>query len=114
MAVEGAGKLLRVFIGEHDKINGELIYEAIVAKANLQGLAGATVLRGIVGYGDNSEVHTTKILRMAENLPVVIEIMDKAEKIDEFIPIVDEMISTEGLLTVSDVTIIGYGKRQRK
>ncbi|MEZ5358759.1 MAG: DUF190 domain-containing protein [Candidatus Zixiibacteriota bacterium] len=108
MAVEGPGKLLRVFIGEHDKREGELIYEAIVSAAKAKGLAGATVLRGIIGFGDNSEVHTTKILRMAENLPVVVEIIDTADKIDAFIPIVDKMIATEGLLTVTDVTIIGY------
>lgn len=114
MAVEGDGKILRVYIGEHDKKGGLLLYEAIVAEAKERGLAGATVLRGIIGYGDNSEVHTTKILRMAENLPVVIEILDKADKIDEFIPVVDEMIANEGLLTVEKVTIIGYGRRQKK
>ncbi len=113
MAVEGDGKLLRVYIGESDSLDGKPLYKEILTSANERGLAGATVLRGIAGYGDNSEVHTSKILRMAENLPLVIEIIDKADKIDAFIPIVDEMIANEGLLTVEKVSIIGYRRRQK-
>ncbi|MCK5124955.1 MAG: DUF190 domain-containing protein [candidate division Zixibacteria bacterium] len=113
MAINGKGIILRVYVGENDKYDGKLLYEAIVHTAKDNGLAGATVLRGIAGFGDNSSIHTTKILRMAENLPVVIEIIDTAEKIKLFIPVVDEMIAKEGLLTVEDITIIGYQQRQK-
>jgi len=101
------GRLLRVFIGEDDKHEHRPLYEWIVAKAREHDLAGATVLRGIVGYGAHSRVHTTKLLALSTDLPIVVEIIDTAEKIDAFLPVVDEAIQ-EGLATVEDVHIRFY------
>lgn len=106
------GHLLRIFVGESDKHEGTPLYEWIVLKAKEFGLAGSTVLRGIEGFGAKSRIHTTKILRLSEDLPIVIEIIDTIEKIEEFLPLVDEAI-TEGLATVEKVNIRFYrsGKR---
>ncbi len=101
------GRLLRVFIGEDDKYEHRPLYEWIVAKARESDLAGATVLRGIEGYGAHSRVHTTKLLALSTDLPIVIEIIDTPEKIDAFLPIIDEAIK-EGLATVEDVHIRFY------
>lgn len=100
-------KLLRVFIGEGDKYEGRLLYELIVEKARKQGLAGATVYRGILGFGANSLVHTTKVLRLSEGLPVVVEIVDAPEKIQAFLPWLDEVIH-EGLITLEKARVIAY------
>lgn len=100
-------KLLRVFIGEDDKYDGRLLYELIVEKARKEGLAGATVYRGILGFGANSRVHTTKVLRLSEDLPVVVEIVDAPEKIEAFLPWLDEVIQ-EGLVTLEKATVIAY------
>ncbi|MFH2128540.1 MAG: DUF190 domain-containing protein [Pseudomonadota bacterium] len=100
-------KLLRVFIGEDDKYDGRLLYQLIVEKARKEGLAGATVYRGILGFGANSRVHTTKVLRLSEGLPVVVEIVDAPEKIEAFLPWLDEVIQ-EGLVTLEKATIIAY------
>jgi len=100
-------KLLRVFIGEDDKYDGRLLYELIVEKARKEGLAGATVYRGILGFGANSRVHTTKVLRLSEDLPVVVEIVDAPEKIEAFLPWLDEVIH-EGLVTLEKATVIAY------
>ena len=101
------GHLLRIFIGESDKHEGLPLYEWIVRKARESGLAGATVLRGLEGFGAHSRIHTTKILRLSTDLPIVIEIVDKLERIEEFIPVIDGVIE-EGLATVEKVDIRFY------
>jgi uncharacterized protein len=100
--------LLRVFFGEDDKFERLPLYEAIVLKAREMHLAGATVLRGSVGYGHSSRIHTTKILRLSQDLPIVIEIVDSKEKIDAFLPVLDGMISS-GLVTLEKVQVLQYG-----
>jgi len=107
MKIPQDGYLLRVFIGESDKWHGKPLYEAIVMKARELHLAGATVLRGPMGFGANSRLHTAKILRLSEDLPMVIEIVDAKEKIDDLMPHVDEMVQ-EGLVTLERVQIIKY------
>ncbi len=107
MRIEGEGQLLRIFVGESDRWESVPLYEAIVRRAREHGLAGVTVLRGIEGFGARSRVHTTKILRLSEDLPIVIEIVDKAERIEEILPVLDEMV-TEGLITQERVHIIAY------
>ena len=99
--------LLRIFIGEEDKIDGKPLYEVIVKEARKRGMAGATVLRGFLGFGANSRIHTTKVLRLSEDLPVVVEIVDAVEKIEEFLPDLDKMIG-EGLVTLEKVRVIAY------
>jgi uncharacterized protein len=101
--------LLRIFIGEDARFDHRPLYEAIVTTAREQHLAGATVLRGPMGYGHSSELHTTKILNLAENLPVVIEIVDTQEKIDQFLPTLNGMMSS-GLVTLEKVQVLQYGK----
>lgn len=101
------GCLLRIFIGESDQWQGRPLYEAIVLKARELHLAGATVLRGPMGFGAHSRLHTAKILRLSEDLPILIEIVDEKEKIDELLPHIDEMV-TEGMVTVEQVQIIKY------
>jgi uncharacterized protein len=100
--------LLRIFFGEDDKVNHRPLYEAIVLKARELRLAGATVLRGHVGFGHSSRLHTTKILRLSEDLPVVVEIVDTQEKIDKFLPALDQMM-TSGLVTIEKVQVLQYG-----
>ena len=111
MKIEGDGKLLRVFVGENDRWEGKPLYEAIVNLAKEKGLAGATVLRGIEGFGASSRIHTTRILRLAEDLPVVVEIVDKAERIESILPALDEMV-TEGLITLEKAHIIAYRHKE--
>lgn len=101
------GTLLRIFVSESDRSNGEPVYEAIVMKARELHLAGATVLRGMMGFGAHSRMHTAKILRLSEDLPIVIEIVDDRENIDKLLPFVDETIK-EGLVTLEKVQIIKY------
>ena len=103
----GEGKLLRIFIGESDRWHGTPLYEAIVRHVRKEGLAGATVLRGIEGFGADSRLHTSRILRLSEDLPVVIEIVDTPEQIDRVVPILDEMVG-EGMLTLERVQIVSY------
>jgi PII-like signaling protein len=99
--------LLRIFIGESDRYDGRPLHEAIVLKAREQHLAGATVLRGTMGFGKSSRLHTSKILRLSYDLPVVIEITDSEEKINAFLPVLDGMISG-GLITLEKVRAIRY------
>lgn len=99
---------LRIFIGENDKAGKLPLYEAIVLAAREQGLAGATVLRGPIGFGHSSHLHTTKILRLSQDLPIVIEIVDAKEKIEAFVPTLDGMIGS-GLVTLEDVKVLRYG-----
>ena len=101
------GHLLRIFIGENDKFEGKPLYEWIVQKAKESGLAGATVIRGIEGFGASSRIHTTKILRLSDDMPIIIEIVDVLEKIEKFIPLIDWAIR-EGLATVEKVEIRFY------
>jgi uncharacterized protein len=101
--------LLRIFIGEDDKYNRLPLYEAIVLKAREMHLGGATVLRGHIGFGHSSHIHTTKILRLSQDLPVVIEIVDSQEKIDAFLPTLDEMMGS-GLVTMEKVQVLQYGE----
>jgi PII-like signaling protein len=105
--LEGDGSLLRIYLGELDKWHHQPLYEAIVLKAREMGLAGATVLRGPMGFGANSHLHTAKILRLSEDLPVLIEIVDKEEKINAFLPELDKMMG-DGLVTLEKVRIIRY------
>jgi PII-like signaling protein len=105
--VEGEGKLLRIFIGESDTWHGKPLYQAIVERVRAEGLAGATVIRGIEGFGADSRLHTSRILRLSEDLPVVIEIVDVADRIDPLIPILDEMVG-EGMVTLERVQVIAY------
>jgi uncharacterized protein len=101
--------LLRIFIGEDARFEHRPLYEAIVTKAREAHLAGATVLRGPMGYGHSSELHTAKILDLAENLPVVIEIVDSQDKINAFLPTLNGMMSS-GLVTLEKVQVLQYGK----
>lgn len=107
MTLTGEGKLLRIFIGESDRWHHKPLYEEIVQAARARHLAGATVLRGIEGFGRSSHIHTTRILRLSEDLPLVIEIVDTAEKIDEFLGEIDHMISG-GMVTVERVEVRAY------
>lgn len=101
--------LLRIFIGEDDRSDGRPLYEAIVLKAREMHLAGATVLRGPMGFGHSSRLHTTKILRLSEDLPLVIEIVDSEDKINAFLPLLDELMATSGLITLEKVQVLRYG-----
>ncbi len=101
------GTLLRIFIGEDDRWEGKPLYEAIVQKAREEGLAGATVLRGIEGFGAHSRLHTARILRLSEDLPVVIEMVDRTEKIERILPDLDRMV-TEGMITLEKVRVVAY------
>jgi PII-like signaling protein len=100
-------ELLRVFIGDSDKYHGKPLYEAIVKTASEHRLAGATVLRGYLGYGAHSRIHTAKILRLSEDLPIVIEIVDAPERIEAFLPVLDEMMDG-GMVTVESVKVLTY------
>jgi PII-like signaling protein len=111
MSIVGQGKLLRIFVGESDRIQGRALYSALVEKARELGLAGATVWRGIEGYGARSRIHTAKILRLSEDLPVVLEIVDSDEKLRAALPELDAMIEAAGsggLVTLEAAEIIKY------
>ena len=99
--------MLRIFIDETDTWQGKPLYEVIVKKARKMNMAGATVVRGIMGFGADSRIHTAKVLRLSEDLPVVVEIVDEQDKIDAFIPFLDEVVK-EGLITRERVNVIKY------
>ena len=103
--------LLRIYIGEDDRFDHHPLYEAIVLKAREQGLAGATVLRGPMGFGHSSRLHTAKILRLSEDLPIVVEIIDSEENIKAFLPLLDGMVNG-GLVSLEEVRILRYGPDQ--
>jgi uncharacterized protein len=107
MKLPSEAQLLRIFIGESDKYHGRPLYEAIVEDARRRGMAGATVLRGTLGFGANSRIHSAKVLRLSEDLPMVVEIVDTPERIQAFLPDLDEMIG-EGLVTLEKVQVIVY------
>jgi PII-like signaling protein len=111
MKLEGQGKLLRIFIGESDSWHGKPLYQAIVEHVREAGLAGATVVRGIEGFGADSRIHTARILRLSEDLPVLIEIVDSEEKIRAIMPDLDEMIG-EGLVTLESVEVVAYRSKK--
>jgi Uncharacterized conserved protein len=111
MTVPKNAVLLRIFIGEDDRHNGSPLYECIVMKARAMHLAGATVLRGAMGFGHSSRVHTTKILRLSQDLPLIVEIVDSEDKVNAFLPVLDGMMSTtSGLVTMEKVQVLQYGE----
>jgi PII-like signaling protein len=112
MKIPEDGYLLRVFVGESDKAGHLPLYEAIVLKARESGLAGATVLRGVMGFGRHSVMHTAKILRLSEDLPMVVEIVDSLEKIQAFLPMLDAMVG-DGVVTLEQIQVIHYRSEQR-
>jgi PII-like signaling protein len=101
------GQLLRIFVGESDRWEGLPLYEAIVKEARAHGLAGATVFRGFEGFGAHSRIHTSRILRLSEDLPILVELVDAEDKIQAFLPVLDTMVR-EGLVTVEKATVIFY------
>ena len=107
MHLPSEAQLLRIFIGESDKLHGRPLYEMIVEDARKRGMAGATVLHAVMGFGKNSRIHTTKILRLSEDLPIVIEIVDTPERIAAFLPDLDKMID-DGLVTLEHVNVLVY------
>jgi uncharacterized protein len=112
MKLTGEGKLLRIFIGESDKAHHQSLFEALVLAAREHGLAGTTVLRGVEGFGANSRfIHSAKILRLSEDLPMIIEIVDSEEKIKTFLPVLDtllELSNCGALVTLEKVEVIRY------
>ncbi len=111
MTLPAEACLLRIFIGENDRFHGRPLFEALVLKARELHMAGATVLRGPMGFGANSHLHTAKILRLSEDLPIVIELVDSQEKIDTLLPHITEMMR-DGLVTLEKVKVLHYRGRQ--
>ena len=111
MKLPAEAELLRIFISENDRCHGRPLYEVIVEEARKRGLAGATVLRGTLGFGASSRIHTAKILRLSEDLPMVVEIVDKPERISQFLPDLDKMIE-QGLVTLEKVRVLAYRHNQ--
>ena len=107
MKIPREGQLLRIFVGESDRWKGKPLFDAIVQEARRQGLAGATVFRGFEGFGAHSRIHTSRILRLSEDLPILVEIVDAEDKIQAFLPVLDGMVQ-EGLVTVEKATVIFY------
>jgi uncharacterized protein len=107
MKLPEEGMLLRVFIGETDNYQGKALYEQIVLKARELNIAGATVVRGLMGFGADSRMHTAKLLRLSEDLPIVIEMVDTEQKLNSILPFLDEVV-TEGLITLEKVRVIKY------
>lgn len=117
MAVSGEARLLRIFVGESDLQHHTPVYERIVIEARKAGLAGATVFRGIMGYGGTSLIHTAKILRLSEDLPLIIEIVDEEDKISGFLPVAEKIFTEAncgGLITIEKATIIKYTATKKK
>jgi len=107
MKIPADGKLLRIFVGEADKWKGRPLYEELVNLAREKELAGATAIKGFLGFGCKSHMHSAKVLRLSEDLPVIIEIVDSAEKIEQFLPHLDEMVK-EGLVTIEKANVVMY------
>ena len=112
MKLSGDGELLRIFIGESDKVNHKALFDLIVLAAREHGIAGTTVLRGVEGFGANSRyIHSAKLLRLSEDLPIIIEIVDTEEKINTFLPVVNELLESSGggaMVTLEKVNVIRY------
>jgi hypothetical protein len=111
MKIEGKAKALSIYIGESDHIHHRPLYQVIVEKLREKELAGATVIRGIEGYGRHSRIHTAAILRLSEDLPIMIQVVDTDERIAAVMPIIEELV-TEGMVTVEDVDVIIYRSKQ--
>jgi len=107
MKIPADGKLLRIFIGEADRWHGKPLYEEIVLLAKKNSMAGATAIKGFMGFGCKSHMHTTKLLRLSEDLPIIIEIVDSDDKISQFLPFLDEMVR-EGLITIEKANVVMY------
>ena len=107
MKLEGSGLIARIYIGESDTWEGRPLYEAIVHRLRERGIAGATVLRGIEGYGKRSHLHTTRILRLSEDLPVIVEVVDREDRLRAVLPELDAMV-TDGMITLEPVEVIVY------
>jgi uncharacterized protein len=115
MNLERNAKLLRIFLGELDKHHGSPLYEALVLAAKKEGIAGATVFRGILAYGASSRIHTAKLLDLSSDLPIIVEMVDTQEKIDAFLPIANEMIEASGcgaLITLEAAEVIHYKSKK--
>jgi len=104
------GKLLRIFVGESDRWDGKPLYEAIVLEARKRGLAGATVIKGFMGFGAHSRIHTAKLLELSQDLPIIVEIVDAAEKIEAFMPDLEKMVG-DGLITIERAEVLLYRPR---
>jgi hypothetical protein len=109
--LEGEQVLLRIFIGESDRHGHQSLSTAILERLRREGLAGATVLHGVAGFGARSVIHSAQILRLSEDLPVLIEVVDAQDRIDRILPVLDEMIVGEALVTMEKVRVVRYGKR---
>ena len=107
MKIPSDGKLLRVFIGESDKWQGKPLYQEIIELARKKGMAGATAIKGFMGFGCKSHMHTTKLLRLSEDLPIVVEMVDSDEKITQFVGDLDKMV-VEGLITIEKANVVMY------
>jgi PII-like signaling protein len=117
MELNGDSKLLRIFIGEIDKLDHRPLYNAILFASRKHGLAGCTVLRGIMSYGASTVVHTSKLIDISEDLPIIVEIVDKEEKINEFVPILNDMMEKAGcggLITIEKAMVLYYKHRPKK
>jgi hypothetical protein len=113
MRIPREAVLLRIFFGENDRFQRLPLHEAIVLKAREMHLGGATVLRGHIGFGHSSRIHTSKSLRLSQDLPVVVEIVDSQEKIDRFLPVLDGMMSS-GLITIERAEVLQYGTEEAR
>lgn len=111
--ITGTAKRLRIYIGEHDRYQGKALYQVLVEKAKELDLAGATVFRGLMGYGANSRIHTAKIVDLSSDLPILVEIVDSEEYIEQFLPFLDTVVQ-EGLVTLDDIEVIKYGRKPPK
>ena len=110
MRIDGPALLLRIYVGEADHHEGRPLYQAIVELLRVRGLAGATVIRGIEGFGANARLHTTRLLRLSEDLPLLIEVVDREDRIREILPELDEMVG-DGLITLEKVEVLAYRAR---
>jgi len=107
MSLPTEGKLLRIFIGENDRWHGKPLYEAIVLEARQRGLAGATVVKGFMGFGAHSRIHTAKLLELSQDLPIVVEIVDAPDRIEAFMPMLEQMVG-DGLITLERAEVLLY------
>jgi len=111
MSLPTEGKLLRIFVGENDRWDGRPLYEAIVLEARKRGLAGATVIKGFMGFGAHSRIHTAKLLELSQDLPIIVEIVDAPEKIEAFMPDLEQMVG-DGLITLERAEVLLYRPRR--
>jgi uncharacterized protein len=115
MQLNGQSKLLRIFVGEIDKAGHTPVYELILQEASKEGIAGVTILRGIMSYGASSKIHTAKLIDISEDLPIVVEIIDTTEKINEFLPLINKLFDESGcggLITIEDVDVLYYNPKK--